>query len=424
MKIMRVIRKTMRKRLTKEEVVERARETHGDKYDYSEFLKDDFIFSGKRQKIPIICHEKDKEGNEHGIFWQIAQNHYKRNGCPKCNREQIGYKRSKIKDLLKEGIQEKRKNEIVEKSKDAHELEYDYSLFLNDAFVYKGNKYKIPIICHNRFDDGKEHGVFWQTANNHMKGQDCPYCAKNHITYTTEAYIKACKKIHGEKYDYSKTVYNGAHNYITFTCPIHGDISMKAYSHLQGNGCRYCAGTYHFTREEFIKKAREVHGDKYDYSKVEYINTNTKVCIICPKHGEFWQTPAHHLSGVGCPFCNISHLERKMSQFLERHGIEYEREKTFEWLKWKKKGVMKLDFYLPQYNVGIECQGIQHFKEDKIYTTEIVEKVKERDKVKRDKCNEHGVELFYYTEIKLNELPYDRIYTKKKEILKEILKLK
>lgn len=414
----------MSKKLTKEEVVRRAREVHGDKYDYSEFLKDEFVFSGKRQKIPIICHEKDKEGKEHGIFWQMAQNHYKRNGCPICNKEQIGVRRSKIKDLLKEGVQEKRKEEIVKKSKSVHNIDYDYGLFLKDDFIYEGNKHKIPIICHNKFDDGSEHGVFWQTANNHMKGQDCPHCAKYHNIYTTETFIKACKKIHGEKYDYSKTVYNGAHNYITFTCPIHGDISMKAYSHLKGNGCRYCAGTYHFTRDEFIEKAKKVHGDKYDYSKSEYIDSKTKICIICPKHGEFWQTPAHHLNGVGCPRCNTSHLERKMSQFLENHGVDFEREKTFEWLKWKKKGVMKLDFYLPKYNVAIECQGVQHFYPYKLFDEKLVKKVKARDIVKKEKCNEHGIVIFYYTEIKLEQYPYNNVYTRKRDILSLILNKK
>ena len=411
----------MGKRLTKEEVVKRSKKIHGDKYDYSEFLKDEFVFKGKRQKIPIICHKKDKNGVEHGLFWQMAQNHYTKNGCPICNQEQIGIRLSKNKKLLKEGVQEKRKKEIIEKSKVCHQIEYDYSLFLNEKFIYEGNKQKIPIICHNKFDNGKEHGVFWQTANNHMKGQNCPHCSGCH-TYTTESYIEACKKVHGDKYDYSKTIYRGSHDYVTITCPIHGDIKMKAYSHLQGNGCKYCSKSYHYTTEDFIAKAKEVHGDKYDYSKVDYINSNTKVCIICPKHGEFWQTPSHHLTGVGCPRCNTSHLERKLAQFLDNHGIKYEREKTFDWLKWKKKGVMKLDFYLPEYNVGIECQGVQHFYAFKLFDEKMVKNVKERDKVKRDKCNENGIPLYYYTEVKLETPPYDNIYTKKKDILKNILK--
>ena len=110
--------------------------------------------------------------------------------------------------------------------------------------------------------------------------------------------------------------------------------------------------------EEFIKKAKEVHGDKYDYSKVEYINAKTKVCIICPIHGEFLQIPKHHLKGCGCPSCNNSHLEKNIKLFLENNNINFEQQKRFKWL-----GKQSLDFYLPKYNIVIECQGIQHFKE-------------------------------------------------------------
>jgi hypothetical protein len=410
----------MGKRLTKEEIVERARKVHGDRYDYSEFLKEDFIFSGKGQKIPIICHEKDKEGNEHGVFWQIAQNHYERNGCPKCNREQIGYRRSKIKDLLKDGVQEKRKNEIVEKSRQVHEIEYDYSLFLDKDFVYKGNKIKIPIICHNKDENGNEHGVFWQTPNNHMKGQDCPLC-RGVKRYTTETFIEACNKIHNYEYIYDGLEYNNSHTKVPITCKKHGVFYMRPYEHLQGARCPKCYGNIQLTTEEFIERAKKVHGSKYDYSKVEYINSSTKVCIICSEHGEFWQTPAHHLQGIGCPRCNASHLERKMQFFLERHNIKYEREKVFEWLKWKKKGVMKLDFYLPQYNVAIECQGVQHFYPYKLFDSKLVEIVKERDLVKLDMCTKYGITIYYYTEIKLEKYPYNNVYTSKKEILKQIL---
>ena len=96
----------MDKRLTKEEIVRRAKEVHGDKYDYSEFLKDEFEYENKKQKIPIICHEKDEHGKEHGLFWQTISNHLAKSGCPKCAWKKIGVKRSKHKYLLEDGIQE------------------------------------------------------------------------------------------------------------------------------------------------------------------------------------------------------------------------------------------------------------------------------------------------------------------------------
>lgn len=114
------------------------------------------------------------------------------------------------------------------------------------------------------------------------------------------------------------------------------------------------------TTEQFIEKARQIHGDKYDYSKVEYVNNKTNVCIICPEHGEFWQTPHNHLKGKGCPICSESKLEKKVRNFLIENKIKFETEKTFEWLK--NEGQLRLDFYLPDYNIAIECQCEQHFK--------------------------------------------------------------
>lgn len=110
--------------------------------------------------------------------------------------------------------------------------------------------------------------------------------------YTKESFINKAKEIHGDKYDYSKTIYNNAHTLISIICPEHGEFLQKPYSHLSGYGCKKCATKklgvlYRDNAQEFIKKAKEVHGDKYDYSKVEYVNTNMKVCIICPEHGEF-----------------------------------------------------------------------------------------------------------------------------------------
>ena len=99
------------------------------------------------------------------------------------------------------------------------------------------------------------------------------------------------------------------------------------------------------TTEEWIKKAKMVHGNKYDYSKVEYINNLTKVCIICPEHGEFWQLPCHHSSGVGCPLCRESKMESEMANFLHENKINFIRQYTNSELN-----KLSLDFYLPDQN--------------------------------------------------------------------------
>ena len=66
------------------------------------------------------------------------------------------------------------------------------------------------------------------------------------------------------------------------------------------------------TTEEFIAKAKAVHGNRYDYSKVVYVNTQTKVCIICKEHGEFWQKPKNHLCGNGCVKCSKESISKRL----------------------------------------------------------------------------------------------------------------
>lgn len=111
---------------------------------------------------------------------------------------------------------------------------------------------------------------------------------------------------------------------------------------------------------EFVRRARVIHGDKYDYSKVVYVNSKTKVCIICKEHGEFWQKTSDHLQGCGCPKCNRSHLEEEIASLLTENNIEYIEQYSDSFLK-NGKGLQRVDFYLPKYRIAIECQGEQHF---------------------------------------------------------------
>ena len=161
---------------------------------------------------------------------------------------------------------------------------------------------------------------------------------------------------------------------------------------------------------EFVKRAKKIHGNKYDYSKVEYVNVDTKVCIICPKHGEFWETPYCHVSGNGCPTCNESHLEKAMKNILLENNIEFEQQKKFIWL-----GRQTLDFYLPQYNIGIECQGGQHFQAVEHFGGEKeFQKLLRRDKIKKQKCDTNNLKLFYVVDdinkIKLKGCALKKIY--------------
>ena len=161
------------------------------------------------------------------------------------------------------------------------------------------------------------------------------------------------------------------------------------------------------TLEQFILEAQVVHGNKYDYSKVQYSGTDVPVTIICPKHGEFPQTPHHHLQGEGCPKCAQSHLENETAKVLNSKGIENEWHYTPKWLSGQH-----LDFYIPKYRIGIECQGIQHYEPREYFGGEnYFLRVQQLDAIKKEKCDNANVALFYikYTEIKNIETIVDNI---------------
>lgn len=127
---------------------------------------------------------------------------------------------------------------------------------------------------------------------------------------TTEQFIKDATKVHGNTYDYTFSEYSGAHNKVKIVCKIHGEFRQSATSHLSGNGCTHCGGTKagNFKRksnESFVEDAIKVHGGYFDYSKVNYINSNTTVIISCPIHGDFLQTPSNHVYHMkGCMLCS------------------------------------------------------------------------------------------------------------------------
>ena len=227
--------------------------------------------------------------------------------------------------------------------------------------------------------------------------------------FTTDDFVNKAKEIHGDKYDYSAVEYVNIYTPVTIICPDHGEFSQVPNDHLCGYGCRKCGMIKNWnnrgriTTEEWIKKARGVHGDKYDYSRVEYINNREKVEIICHKkykngeeHGSFFQKANSHLNGNGCPHCRSSSLERKVRRFLSESNIVFEEEKTFEWLRGKSH--LYLDFYIPFYNIGIECQGIQHYMPLEINDRVTLDYIIENDKLKKRLCDENGVRVVYFTD--------------------------
>lgn len=304
-----------------------------------------------------------------------------------------------------------RQSKFIEKAKGIHNNKYDYS-----KVVYKNIHYKVCIIC-------PEHGEFYQDPASHLKGCGCPECGNKKIwetrkKYTTEDIVSAFKNIHKDKYDYSKVNYIDSQTKVCVICPEHGEFWILPSHHINGVNCPKCMGNAKYTTESWISKAKEIHNNKYDYSKIDYVNSQTKVCIICPEHGEFWQKPQHHLDGHGCPKCNLYKLETDVEKKLIDNNIKYVNQKTFEWLSYKKK--MYLDFFLPEYNIGIECQGRQHFYQvDYFGGDSSYENTRDRDLQKLKLCKEHNIEILYYTDVKLEEYPYD-VITDLDELIKRI----
>ena len=287
--------------------------------------------------------------------------------------------------------------EFIEKAKLIHGDKYDYS-----KVEYTKSKEKICIIC-------PVHGEFWQQANSHLQRKGCNRCSKP--IFDKESFIEKAKQIHGDKYDYSKVEYIKCSEKVCIICPKHGEFWQSPHGHCNGNnkhGCPKC-GFLNIQKENkrrleeasdsFLERARQVHGDKYDYSKVEYKGAHTKVCIICPEHGEFWQSPDKHITSMhGCSKCKESKLEREVREFLEENNISYEREYSTKWL-----GKQRLDFYLPDFNIAIECQGEQHYKpvdfanNGSEWAKNEFLRVLKNDFLKKKKLIEHNIDIIYYT---------------------------
>ena len=174
-------------------------------------------------------------------------------------------------------------------------------------------------------------------------------------------------KIHGDKYRYRKVNYLSARRNVIITCPLHGDFLQTPDNHLHGRNCPQCsiqkrALSRSSTLQEFIDKAKKVHHNKYEYSKSIYTNCDSKITITCPIHGDFHQSPYCHLIGKGCPDCNSSKGELKISQWLTDNKIPYVSQKIFIGCKNPKTGrLLKFDFFIPSKNILIEYDGEQHF---------------------------------------------------------------
>lgn len=258
----------MAKRVTTADFIKRAKAVHGDRYDYS--LAE---YQGIHKYVTIVC-------AEHGPFQQSPANHYQGKGCLNCG-----------------GSKPHTTESFVDAAKAVHGDRYDYSVV-----KYSSNKAHVTIIC-------PDHGPFSQVAAVHLRGNGCSECGGNR-KHSTESFIEKARSVHGDRYDYSQAEYKTVHKAVRIICPDHGLFTQSASNHFAGKGCPECgrfaaSDARRKTTEQFIAKAKAIHGQRYDYSLVDYIGSAAKVAIICSEHGMFEQTPSEHLVGSGCTECGI-----------------------------------------------------------------------------------------------------------------------
>jgi len=297
--------------------------------------------------------------------------------------------------------------QFITDAQSVHDTKYNYS-----KVIYLGDGEKVSITC-------LKHGDFLQKASSHLQGNGCRKCVIESRKKNLSSVITDFEKIHGNKYDYSKLNYINAMTKVCIVCPKHGDFFQEPHSHLKGQGCPSCCTEWRMdTKEDFIKKSIESHGGVllYDYSKVNYIDSYTKVCIICKKHGEFWQTPSIHLRGCGCTKCNKitlqdgticdSKVEAYRYVFHKKSGIPFLHNKQYG----KELGKMRYDFYFPTLNTYEEVTAFDLGRDavgfNKIVKDGYIARIARKKKYVEDKGG-----IFRFLELELTKENYKELYS-------------
>ncbi len=281
-------------KITTEIFVSRANNIHNFRYDYS---KTNYI--NQLEPVEIIC-------PKHDSFWQSPKVHTIQGcGCPECAKE----KKSKIFAHTQE--------DFIQLSTIIHKGYFNYSNVL-----YIDRDTKVIIIC-------PEHGPFKQSPKQHLAGKNgCKKCVAKAIANkiisgntcnSTETFIEKAKEIYGHKYNYSESIFIGIQKDIKIICPNHGPFYTTPSRHLRENSeCKKCR--IEKSKQNFLIRILKVHGDKYDYSRVDETFTKMKedIEIICPIHGIFKQTPSYHLRNHGCPDCNNDSIRKPIEAFIKQ----------------------------------------------------------------------------------------------------------
>jgi len=270
------------------------------------------------------------------------------------------------------------KEDFIEKSTIIHNNKFNY-----DLVNYKNVRTKVKIICPNC-------GEFEQLPWSHMKGIGCSKCN----LLTTNKFIEKSNIKHNYRYNYDNSIIIDNKTKVIINCKIHGSFEQSPAAHMRGQGCIKCfKESKKSTAKKFIEKSTAKHNNLYNYDLVIYNGSKINVKIICKKHGIFEQNTTHHLNGSGCPICNESKGEKQIRSYLKINNIKYNNQKTFEDCKYKSK--LRFDFYLIDYNICVEYNGIQHYiPNDYFGGIDGYNITKKRFKVKEKFCDENNIKLF------------------------------
>lgn len=289
-------------------------------------------------------------------------------------------------------MRRKTKEEFIKEARLVHGYQYDYS-----KVNYIDSKTKVCIIC-------PEHGEFWQTPGNHYH-YGCMKCGGTY-KMDSKTFVNKARKIFGDKYSYDKVIYTTTDAKVIIGCPEHGDFEQTPHDHLGGHGCPICGGAISYTTESFIEAAKKVHGDCYSYNKVEYVKSTNKVIITCPKHGDFKQKPSVHLFGAGCPKCKRSRGEEAIALLLNDLNISYIEQYRIN-DNFKTRNEIVVDFYIPNKRCIIEYNGAQHYIPMEFFggKDQLVNQQK-RDAELREYCRNNDIKLVEipYTETNIEEV--------------------
>lgn len=291
---------------------------------------------------------KCKQGH---IYKQKPKHHLNGAGCPKC-RGNYSYTPKEYYNLCKDS---------------GLDLPVEY---------YINNRAKIKHKC-------KQGHVYEQSPHNHLNGAGCSRCSGIH-SYTPKEYYSLCKD---RGLDLPIENYINTKSKIDHMCNKGHVYKQKPNAHLNGNGCPICNGGIVYTPIKYYNLCNE---SGLDLPVEDYVNAITKIKHKCIKGHVYNQSPNVHLTGCGCPKCNESHGEKFIRNYLEKNNIKYIPQKKFDDLK--DKTYLSYDFYLPEYNILIEYQGIQHY-EPRFGNTEYFNIQQLHDKVKRNYAKDAGYKL-------------------------------